>query len=398
MMKKRVLGVAAAVTAALLAASGCRGSTTSSGSTADAGPIVIGSVNTKSGLATFPEASQAAAAVFDRVNKEGGINGRQVKYVALDDKADPATASSSARQIVSTENAVLLAGSASLIECEVNGAYYAQNKIMSIPGVGVDTGCFTTAGISSANTGPFRDLTLSLIYGSEVLKLDRICVMIEVAGSTKAMYEDAVATWSRVTGKSAVQIDSTVPYGGSDYTPYIVKAKAAGCNALAGNPVEPDAIGWIKAANAQGWNDVTYLMLTASYSDNFAKSVAQAGKGVYLPAEFFPFTDLTSQNNQDWLALMKSNNIPLTSFSQGGYLAATYATQVLKGISGPITRDTVTKALQDLKPIQNAMVGTPYTFGTAATHHDNIAAWPVKLLTGTNKWENAASDWLRIPK
>ena len=44
------------------------------------------------------------------------------------------------------------------------------------------------------------------------------------------------------------------------------------------------------------------------------------------------------------------------------------------------------------------MVGTPYVFGPAATHHDNTAGWPIKLASGTNKWELAAQDWLRIPR
>ena len=397
MMRKHWLRSTTVLAAAVLAVAGCRGSSDAGSASGDSSPIVLGSVNTKSGPATFPEASQAATAVFDRVNKEGGIGGRRIRYLSLDDKGDPATASSSARQIVSSDNAVLMAGSASLIECDINAAYYAQNKIMSMPGVGVDTGCFDKPGISPANVGPFNDLTLTLLYGSEVLKLDRICVLLELAGNTKPSYEAAIARWSQITGKKPTQVDDTVPYGASDYTPYIVKAKAAGCNALTGNPVEPDAIGWNKAANAQGWTDVTYLLLTSAYSENFAKSVAQAGKGIYIPAEFYPFTNQDSSINQDWLNLMKSNNIQLTSFSQGGYLAATYAVQVLKGISGPVTRESVTKALQELKPIVNPMVGTPYTFGTASTHHDNIAGWPVKLLSGSNKWVNAADDWLRIP-
>ncbi|WP_026421941.1 ABC transporter substrate-binding protein [Actinokineospora inagensis] len=390
----RCVAVAAAVT---LVAAGCaNGSDSSSGG--GSGPIVVGSVNALSGAATFPEASAAAKAVFDAANASGGVNGRQIQYKALDDKGDPAAAAAAAREVVGADNAVALVGSSSLIECEINSKYYEQQKILSIQGVGVDPSCFNSPNISPANVGPFHDMTLTLLYGSEVLKLDKICALLEIAGNTLPSYQAAIDEWSKITGKKLAYMDATVPYGGSDYTSYIVKARSAGCKAITVNPVEPDSIGQLKAATAQGWNDVTWLLLTSVYSENYAKAISNAGAGVYVPAEFYPFTDAASAQTKEWRDLMTKNNIPLTSFSQGGYLAAKYFLQVIKGIKGDINRESVTKALHDMQPISDPMVGTSYTFGTGQTHHDNTAGWPIKLMSGTNKWELAATDWLRIPK
>ncbi len=388
-MNKRVAGTAAVIAVAALILSGCA---EDGGSGGGGGSIVVGSVNTISGPATFPEASQAAAAVFDAFNEAGGLNGQKIDYKALDDKGDPATATASAREIVGSDGAVAMVGSASLIECEINAKYYEQESILSIPGIGVDTGCFDSKNISPANVGPFNDMTLTLQYGSEVLGLDDICVLLEIAGSTRPTYQAAIDKWTEITGKKPKYVDDTVPYGASDYTPYIVKAREQGCKALAINPVEPDAIGQVKAANAQGWDDVTWLYLTSVYSENFAKAVDNAGAGIYVPAEFYPFTD-DNEINKDWRELMTKNDIPLTSFSQGGYLAATYFIEVLKSIKGDITRESVTAALQGMDPIDNPMVGTPYAFGT-----QNTAGWPIILKSGTNAWEKVADDWLRIGK
>ncbi|MBO9624778.1 MAG: ABC transporter substrate-binding protein [Microbacterium sp.] len=388
-MNKRASGAAALIAVTALILSGCAGGGDGGGGDA---PIVVGSVNTISGPATFPEASQAAAAVFKQFNDEGGLNGRKIEYKTLDDKGDPATATASARELVGSDEAVALVGSASLIECEINAKYYEQEKILSIPGIGVDTGCFDSKNISPANVGPFNDMTLTLQYGSEVLGLDDICVLLEIAGSTRPTYQAAIDKWTEITGKKPKYVDDTVPYGASDYTPYIVKAREQGCKALAINPVEPDAIGQVKAANAQGWDDVTWLYLTSVYSENFAKAIDNAGAGIYVPAEFYPFTD-DNEINKDWRELMTKNDIPLTSFSQGGYLAAKYFIEVLKGMKGDINRETVTAALQGMKPIENPMVGTPYAFGT-----QNTAGWPIILKSGTNAWEKVADDWLRIGK
>jgi len=386
---RKILPTLAVVT---LLAAGCAGS----GAGAN-GPIVVGSVNALSGAATFPEASQAAKAVFDAANAAGGVNGRQLEYKAIDDKGDPAAAAAAAREVVGGDEAVALVGSSSLIECEINAKYYEQQKILSVQGIGVDPACFASPNIAPVNVGPFHDMTLSLLYGSEVLKLTDICALLEIAGNTLPAYRAAIDEWTKITGKKLKYVDSTVPYGGSDYTSYIVKARSAGCKAITVNPVEPDSIGQLKAAQAQGWTDVTWLLLTSVYSENYAKAISNAGAGVYVPAEFYPFTDAGSPQTKDWRDLMTKNKIPLTSFSQGGYLAAKYFLDVVRGIKGDVTRESVTKALREMKPVSDPMVGTPYVFGPAATHHDNTAGWPIKLAGGTNKWELAAQDWLRIP-
>ncbi|MFJ7214472.1 ABC transporter substrate-binding protein [Amycolatopsis sp. NPDC098790] len=387
---RKILPVLAA---ALLVTAGCAGSEAGGD-----GPIVVGSVNALSGAATFPEASQAAKAVFDAANAAGGVNGRKIEYKAIDDKGDPAAAAAAAREVVGGDDAVALVGSSSLIECEINAKYYEQQKILSVQGIGVDPACFSSPNIAPVNVGPFHDMTLTLLYGSETLKLNDICALLEIAGNTLPAYQAAIAEWTKITGKKLKYVDATVPYGGSDYTSYIVKARAAGCKAITVNPVEPDSIGQLKAAQAQGWTDVTWLLLTSVYSENYAKAISNAGAGVYVPAEFYPFTDAGSPQTKDWRELMAKNKIPLTSFSQGGYLAAKYFLDVLRGIKGDVTRESVTKALREMKPVSDPMVGTPYVFGPAPTHHDNTAGWPIKLASGTNKWELAAQDWLRIPR
>ena len=389
-MKKRITSVAALTAVAALALTGCAGG---GGGGGEGAPIKIGSVNTLSGAATFPEASAAAQAVFDRVNADGGINGHQIEYNAVDDKGDPASATAAARELVGSDEVVALVGGASLIECEINQDYYGQEGVLSIPGIGVDTGCFNSENIAPANLGPFNDMMLTLYNGSENLGLEDICVLLEIAGSTKPAYMGGVEAWTELTGKEPLMVDDSLPYGGSDYTSYIVKAKNAGCKAIAVNGIEPDAIGQVKAAQAQGWDDVTFLFLTSVYSENFASALEWTAQGVHVPAEFYPFTE-DNDINADWKSLMEENDIALTSFSQGGYLAATYFVEVLEGIDGDITRESVNEALKSMEPIENPMVAYPYEFTKIAAQDYEPGGWPVVLKSGTKAWEKAADDWL----
>ncbi|MFV0434704.1 MAG: ABC transporter substrate-binding protein [Leucobacter sp.] len=392
-MKKRIAGIAAMTAVAALTLTGCSGG---GGGGGEGAPIKIGSVNTLSGAATFPEASAAAQAVFDRVNEEGGVNGHKIEYKVVDDKGNPQEATSAARELVGSEEVVGLVGGASLIECEINQDYYGQEGVLSMPGIGVDTGCFNHENIAPVNIGPFNDMALTLYNGSENLGLDDICVMLEIAGSTLPAYTAGVERWTEITGKKPLKIWDDVPYGGSDYTPYIVKAKEAGCKAIAVNAIEPDAIGQVKAAQQQGWEDVTFLFLTSVYSDNFAKALDWTGKGAHIPAEFYPFTE-ENDINADWRKLMEDNDIALTSFSQGGYLAATFFVEVLSGMEGDITRESVSEALKTMEPLSSDMIAYEYQFEKIAAQDYEPGAWPVKLESGTNAWEKAADDWLMLP-
>jgi branched-chain amino acid transport system substrate-binding protein len=390
-MSRRSLVVASLGVAALLLTA-CSGATGGGGS---GEPIKVASVNALSGPAVFPEASDAAQAVFDAYNEEGGLDGRTIDYTIQDDKADPATAAASAREVVEGNESVALVGSASLLDCEINGEYYVQQDILSIQGTGVDQVCFDNPNISPVNVGPFGDTTMTLLYGSETLGLEKICGLLEVVGGTQPAYEAAIDEWSEITGKELVYLDDTVPYGGADYTPYIIRAKEAGCDGVYSNAVEPDGIGQLRAAAAQGWTDVSFLFLTSVYSQQFAEANLDTANGVYVPAEFAPFTDPDLEANKEWRDLMESNGIALTSFSQGGYLAAKYFIEVIESIDGDVTRESVNDALRGMtEPIANPMVGTPWLFGDGESHSSNRAGWPVALPSGTGAWETAADDWL----
>lgn len=385
------LGVAAITTALVL--SGCAGGSDSGSGSGD--PIVVASVNALSGGATFPEASAAAKAVFDQFNAEGGLNGRMIEYTVLDDKGDASAASAAARDAVESDNAVAMVGSASLVDCQVNADYYEQSGIVSIQGTGIDPFCFSTPNISPVNSGPYLGTQLTLSYGSEILGLKKICGLLSIAGATRPAYQQAFDNWTADTGQTFELLDDTVPYGAPDFTPYVVKAKEAGCDGIYTNGAEPDVVGVVKAAQAQGMTDVTFLALTSIYSEQFAAQASFIGKGIYVPAEFAPYTDTSNAANADWTELMTSADVPLTSFAQGGYLAAENFITMLKSIDGDVTRESVTAAFKaQTEGYESPMVGTPWIFGPGDAHSSNQAGWPVTVQPGSTSWATLGDDWI----
>jgi branched-chain amino acid transport system substrate-binding protein len=391
--KLATFGALAAVSSLALTACGDAGA---NASTATGEPIVVASVNALSGPATFPEASAAAKAVFDDYNAAGGLDGRPIQYEILDDKADPAAATAAARDAVG-KNAVAMVGSASLLDCEINSKYYETEGIVSIQGTGVDPFCFTSPNVSPVNTGPYVDTTLTLTYGSETLGLEKICGLLAIAGSTRPAYQAAIDEWTKATGKSFAFIDDTVPYGGADYTPYVIKAKEAGCDGIYVNAVEPEAAGLLKAAEAQGMNDMTFLLLTSTYSAQFAEAANFVGKGVYVPAEFAPFTVDGVAANTEWAGVMEKHKVDQSAFAQGGYLAAKNFITMIESMDGDITKETVTKAFKaQTEGNASDMAGDPWIFGDGASHSSNRSGWPITIAPGSNKWTSVADDWTRL--
>lgn len=74
--------------------------------------IRIGNVIPYSGgMNRFGEIGKAEAAYFDLINERGGINGRKIKFISLDDKSDPAVALERTRVLVEDDKVLFMFGS-----------------------------------------------------------------------------------------------------------------------------------------------------------------------------------------------------------------------------------------------------------------------------------------------
>ncbi|MFI0408605.1 ABC transporter substrate-binding protein [Actinomadura sp. 3N508] len=366
-------GAAAAALLISIAGAGC------SDSGGSDGPIKVGSINGVTGLFQTPEVPKAVKAVFDEVNAAGGINGRKLELVSKDDAMDPARSGQAARQLITSEKVVALAGSSSAVDCSVNRATYSKEKIVSVPAIGVDPSCFTSPNIAPVNPGPYTLTTAMLYYASETLKRDKVCLAYTVLPGSGGGIENAIKEWTNLTGKTLTVKNLAVGQG--DPTRYLVQLKNAGCQAVAYNAtVGP----WFQQAKTQGMQNVDFILAANSYSDANAK-VIPAGMNAYAGTEWQPYTDPTLPGNDRWSKIVEKNGIQKTAFSQGAVMSADIFVQVLKGIKGDITRESVTKAFKEMKPINYPMVGTPYVFGPGNEHNPIKGSQFVKAENGAWK-------------
>ena len=116
-------------------------------------PIIVGAIVGQTGPADFSSAAKSTAAVFACVNANGGINGRPIEYLVEDDAWNPENASNAAAKLVNDNNAVVLTGSTSFVECGTNASFYQEAGIASVAGVGVPRECFFSKNIAPVNMG-----------------------------------------------------------------------------------------------------------------------------------------------------------------------------------------------------------------------------------------------------
>ncbi|MBB6486078.1 branched-chain amino acid transport system substrate-binding protein [Rhizobium lusitanum] len=357
-------------------------------------PIHIGAISTITGLSDFSDAPKATKATFDAFNEAGGANGCKVDYIIADDKGDPQVASQAARDLIDNKNVVALAGGASHLDCSVNAGIYNRNGVLSVPAVGIDPVCFNAPSISPVNVGPYTLSTVMLDYASSTLKAKNLCAFFIIIGGTKEAYANAVSAWEKARGKKMALVDMTLPPQG-DLTPYLIRARDAGCDAVLTNHVEPGAVQWVKTADAQKISGINWLFLAASYTEGVATSLANSKQPVYVGTEWEPYTE-DGGANADWAKTMEKAGLKKTAFSQGGYLAAKVMIDVISGIDGEVTRDSVTSALKQGGKLNYPMAGSSYVFGDAKAHSPMKATKVMQLVEG--KWIVKTDDWYSLPQ
>ena len=105
-------------------------------------PIVIGGVcSCTSPLGNFPNELDAYRAWVDSVNAAGGINGHPVKFVSIDDHANPGTSQAAVKTLVESDHAIALVD---LSNVDEGWASYVQSAKVPVVGAGESSTPFFT--------------------------------------------------------------------------------------------------------------------------------------------------------------------------------------------------------------------------------------------------------------
>jgi branched-chain amino acid transport system substrate-binding protein len=356
-------------------------------------PIKVGAVSALSGPAAFPEAAQAARAYFDAVNAAGGVRGRRIEFISLDEGAQPDTAARAAERLLADPEVVALVGSsAGMLDCPVNRDRYASAGIVALHGASAAVECFTSSHIVPMNNGPYTGLASAVLFARTQLHSARPCVVALNLPGMMPGFRQALDRLAARTGRPSPMMRDVGM--GVDPSPVLREMVSHACDTIIYTGHEPAVLQWMAAAKSLGVSRVNWVFLTPAYTAAVARALANVPDPVYAMAEFEPWSS-SSLPLMDWKQVMLRAGLPVSSLSQGGYLAAQHFVKVLRTINGPITRDAVTRALRAMPAVNHPMIGMPLSIGAASQHNPNRTAMPMKLTGGA--WRIAGIQWIEVP-
>jgi branched-chain amino acid transport system substrate-binding protein len=312
-------------------------------------PIVVGAVSSLTGPGASDASVQAARLYFDAVNAAGGIQGRRIEYRVIDDQMSPPQAQRAATELIEDPRTVALAGGSSALECGVNQARYAQAGLFNLPGAGGDPACFSSTHIAPLNAGPYVATATALTFAHQVLRHERLCVVSPALPGMTEAFEQSVRNWAQRTQAPRPSLD--MYQLGEPLTPLVQRVAARQCQAVVYTGPGGPAIEWVRASR-KAMPQVPMVMLTPVYTSQAAKALENAGGDLYVMAEFDPWSS-GSMQILNWRRLLVTNKIEPSSLSQGGYIAAQALVHTLKSMRGPITRASVSIALESMAPWTN---------------------------------------------
>jgi branched-chain amino acid transport system substrate-binding protein len=324
--------------------------------------IKIGNIMPYSGPASaYGTIGKAAAAYFKKINDEGGINGRKINFISVDDGYSPPKTVEMARRLVEQDQVLLVWGP---LGTPSNTAIQKYMNAKKVPQLHVYTGA------SKWNDPQHFPWTMgwqpsyqaeSKIYAAHILKT-KPDAKIAVLYQNDDYGKDYLEGFEKGLGaKAKTMIIAKASYETSDPTvdSQIVQLQASGANVFFNITTPKFAAMAIRKAYDIGWKPVQYLnSVSGSIGSVLTPAGLEKSVGIisveYLKDPLDPaWKDDKGMN--DWRAFM-AKYYPegkLTDvFNVSGYGAAQTLVQVLKQCGDNLTRENVMKQAANLKDLQ----------------------------------------------
>jgi branched-chain amino acid transport system substrate-binding protein len=334
------------------------------GEAADGEPILIGGIATNVPGIDFTWITGMAAAYFDCVNDNGGINGRPVEYIVEEEQIDPQQISSLATKLIEEDGVVGLVGSTSIIDCSVNGDYYEQQGFSAII-AGVDHACFQHSAFSAVNMGPYY----SSLGGAQAAVRAGAEGKIVVVSPNQPGFDlvnSGVVDFAEANGMEGQSILEDVPFNDPAGLAVRLVQEAGEGGAVVLDFTGPAVLPLLQAIEQQGLIDsVVWASSTPPNDPEVAQELSEAWDGNFLINAEFNVLDsgLADQNHMNEVREQYASDIPSSSFAQMGYLAARAATEGLLAVEGDdYSVESVNEAFRSITNFASDLWCRPWYF------------------------------------
>jgi len=325
---------------------------------ADDKEIKIGGISPYSGPASaYGAIGKAIGAYFDKVNAEGGINGRKLKWISLDDGYNPAKTVEQARKLVEEEEVLF---TFNILGTPPNSAIHKYMNAKKVPQLFVATG--------ATKWGDPKNFPWTMgwqpnyqseakVFAAHILETkpnSKIAILYQNDDFGKDYlkgFEDALGDKAKSMIVSKISYEVTDPTIDSQ----MVSLKSTGADTFFNITTPKFAAQSIKKAADIGWKPVHYLVsVSASVGAVMIPAGPENGVGIFTASYLKDPTDPQFQKGKewdDWLAWMKKYHAAADVKDVNnvfGYTVSQGLVQVLKQAGDNLTRENVMKQAASL--------------------------------------------------
>ncbi len=244
-------------------------------------PVNIGAIVTVVPGLNWDEITDNAAAYYNCVNDNGGLNGRPINFIVHVEQINPEQVAAFAKKLIEEEKVVALAGTIDALDCAVNAKYYAEKKFYVI-GDGVHDSCYGGTPYHAAiNYGP----AYSTLGAAQYLVRKGVKGTVVVVSPLGV---DAAGTWNKPAiaflkskGIKGIDVHDPYPFQGPQQAQKYVQLAGKGGGVILDSTTS-ETLKVIKAAEAAGIaNDVLWAASTPSNDTTFAKEAGKFWNGKF---------------------------------------------------------------------------------------------------------------------
>jgi branched-chain amino acid transport system substrate-binding protein len=357
--------------------------------------IKIGQTMPYSGAASaYGTIGKAEAAYFAMINDQGGINGRKIKFLTVDDGYSPPKTVEQIRKLVEQDQVLLLFQT---MGTATNNAVHKYVNDKKVPHLFLASGASLWADPEHFpwTIGWQPDLqTEGAIYAQDILN-NNAQARIAVLYQNDDYGKDYIKGFSAGLGADAAKmIVAVASYESTDPTvdSQVVTLQASGADTFFNVSSPKFAAQAIRRAHDIGWKPRQYL---TSGSSSVAAVLQPAGFeksiGIISAAYIKDPTDSQWQDSpsyRDWLAWMKQYNRDADvadRFNVYGYSAAQTLVQVLRQCGDDLTRENVMRQAENLQDLQLPMMLPGVLISTSSSNFHPIRQMQLQRFDG-ERW------------
>lgn len=311
--------------------------------------ILIGQTVGLTGTIAGPvkEMNEGANAYLASVNSRGGVNGRKIELLTLDDKFDAKLAAANAELLVKKERVFALFQNRGTPLTEAIAPILAANKI---PLIAPSTGAM----VFHAPVNPLL-FNVRAKYQDEVRKGVEHFATIGSTSIGLLHVDDSFGKDGLAGFVSAMNERNMIPAIVASFPrvkpDYEVTANAivkANPSALIIVSSSAHTIAIIKAIRAKG-SLVQIMTLSNNSSQSFVQELGPAGTGVIVSQITPAPNSVTTGLGKEFMALAKANNATVSYAAMEGFVAAKVLVEGLKRAGRNLTREGFVRALDSIQ-------------------------------------------------